>query len=49
VSKASELLPEPETPVSTTSFFFGMVDAAEVVLPRAADLDVIELHLGTAR
>jgi hypothetical protein len=48
VSKASELLPEPETPVIATRRLRGMVrvDARQVVLARLADLDQAILHAG---
>ena len=41
VSKASEDLPEPESPVNTTSWSRGIstIDVLEIVLARAADRD----------
>jgi len=51
VSKASELLPDPETPVNTTSFFFGMssVTFLRFVLLRASDGDGVGLGHGGGR
>ena len=42
VSKASELLPEPESPVTTVSVFLrnADVDVLQIMLPCAADRDV---------
>jgi hypothetical protein len=46
VSNASELLPEPDTPVMHHQLVAGQlhVEVAEVVLASAADFDVVERH-----
>src|SRR5215471_1624681 len=42
VSKASELLPDPETPVKTTSFFFGISRFTDLRLCSRAPLTTMK-------